>query len=38
MVGAEGPENLWNFDSSRLAKRALLFFDFKEGLFTLTSF
>jgi len=35
MVGAEGPENVWNFNSSRLAESALLFFKFKEGLFTL---
>jgi len=33
--GAEGPEHFWNFDSSRLAKSALLVFNFKEGLFTL---
>jgi len=26
----EGPENFWNFDSSRLAKSALLFFHLKE--------
>jgi len=35
MVGAEGPENFWNFDRSSLAKNALLFFNFREGLFTL---
>jgi len=29
------PESFWNFDSSRWAKSALLFFNFKEGLITL---
>jgi len=29
MVGAEGAEDFWKFDSSRL------FFNFEEGLFTL---
>jgi len=36
MVGVEKPENVWNFESSRLAKSALLFFNLKEGLFTLS--
>jgi len=30
MVGIKGVENIWNFDSSRLAKNALLFFNFKK--------
>jgi len=37
MVSAEGLEKFWNFDSSRLAKSALLFFNFREGLFPITT-